>query len=107
MVEDGSGKFLLVFVELVGRAIAAAHAGVVVAARTGIHSGNEHKISGVGNFSVRVAESDLFGLKWSAESFDGLAGEFGEFVEEEDAVVGQRYFAREETEFAADQITKS
>jgi hypothetical protein len=58
----------------------------------GVHGGNEHKACGEGDGGVGAGDGDGAGLEGLAEDFEDATGEFGEFIEEEDAVVGEGDF---------------
>jgi hypothetical protein len=44
--------------------------------------------------SPGAGDSDLGGLEGLAQAVEGLSAKFGKFVQEENAIVGQRHFAR-------------
>lgn len=74
-----------------------------VAAGAGIHGGDEHEARGEGERACGTGDGDEAIFKRLAEDFKGAAGELGEFVEEEDAVVAEGNFAGLDTDAAADQ----
>ncbi len=65
----------------------------VVAAFTGVHGGDELEAAGISGASGGSADRDAAVLEGLAQHFEALAGELGQFVEEEDAAVGQTALA--------------
>src|SRR5208282_1644153 len=80
-------------------------AGTVVAkgARTGIHSGGQHEAGGEGEGHGGAGDGDGAVFERLAQDFEDVAGEFGEFVEKEQAVVGERDFAGAGDNASADE----
>ncbi len=72
------------------------------AAVGGIHGGDEHEFGGEGEGGVGAGDGDGAGFEGLAEDLEDVAGEFGELVEEEDAVVGEGDFAGARDGAAAD-----
>ena len=64
-----------------------------VAAGAGVHGGDEHEVGGVGGFGAGAGDGDFLVFERLAEGFEDRAGEFGDFVEKEDAEVGEGDFA--------------
>ena len=64
-----------------------------IATRAGVHSCNEHKVSGVGSFTFGTREGNLAILEGLAEGLENATRKFGNFVEEENTEVGKRDFA--------------
>ena len=75
----------------------AAHAGlggvVVVAARAGVHGGYEHEACGIFHVALHARDGDFAVFQRLAKHFQHVAAEFGQFVEEQHAVVSQADFA--------------
>ena len=92
-IEERAGEFLLVGVDLVLCAGAFVGGVAEVATRAGIHSGDEHKVGRVGGLGVDAGDGDFLVFERLAKCFENGAGEFGDFVEEEDAEVSERDFA--------------
>ncbi len=65
-----------------------------IAARTGVHGGNEHEIGGVGDVLVGARNGDRTVFEGLAEGFENRAGVFGDFVKEENTVMGKGNFTR-------------
>ena len=92
-VEEGTADALAVFLDE-GRAAAAFAFGVaIVAAGAGVHGGDEHEAGGEGHAADGAGDGDFAVFEGLAHDFEGAAAELGEFVEEEDAVVGHTDFA--------------
>ena len=92
-VEERAGEFLLVGIDLVLRAGAFVGGVAEVAARAGVHSGDKHKVGGVGGFGVDAGDGDFLVFERLAKCFEDGAGKFGDFVEKENAEVSERDFA--------------
>ena len=92
-VEQGAGEFLAVAGDLVGGVGAGAVGVAVVAARAGVHGSNELEGGGVVAFHGGAREGDVAVFEGFAQHFEDAAVEFGQFVQKEDAVVGERDFA--------------
>jgi hypothetical protein len=60
-----------------------------VALRGWVHGGDEHEAGGEPDRAVGTSDGDDVVFEGLAEGFEGVAGELGEFVEEEDAAVGE------------------
>jgi hypothetical protein len=67
-----------------------------------IHRGDEDEVGGEGGWVRGAADGDAAFFKWLAERFEAAAIELRKFVEEEDAVVGERDLARLGNRSAAD-----
>jgi hypothetical protein len=65
---------------------------VILTVQVGVHGGDEHE-RGEGHAAGGAGDGDFAVLKGLAHDFEGAAAELGEFVEEEDAVVGHADFA--------------
>lgn len=65
-----------------------------VAARTRVHGCDEHKVGGIDGFLVGARDGDKLVFERLTESFEDATGELGDFVEKEDAEVGERDFTR-------------
>lgn len=93
-VEKRAGEFFLVAID-VAWVTGALMGGVAeIATGAGIHGGDEHKIGGIGGFLVGARDGDSFVFEWLAEGLKDGTRELGDFVEEENAFVGERNFAR-------------
>lgn len=93
-VEEGAADTLAVFLDE-GRAAAAFAFGIaIVAAGAGVHGSDEHEAGWEGHAAGCARDGDFAVFKGLAHDFEGAAAELGEFVEEEDAVVGHADFAR-------------
>lgn len=75
----------------------------VVAAGAGVHCGDDHHRAGVGKAPADPGDGDLLVFDWLAEHLKGLAGEFGELVKKQNAVVGKRNFTWMRSRAAARQ----
>src|SRR5690606_17885353 len=73
-----------------------------IAALAGVRRGDEEEAAGVADMGIGAGDDDLAGLDRLAQGFEHGAGELGEFVEEEDAVVGEADLARFRAPPAAD-----
>ena len=79
----------------------------VVAAFAGVHGGDELEAAGISGASGGSADRDAAVLEGLAQHFEALAGELGQFVEEEDAAVGQTALAGAELRPAARQRSRT
>src|SRR5207253_2377406 len=59
----------------------------------GVHGGDEHEVGGVGDGALGARDGDYFVFEGLAQDFEDVLAEFGQFVEEEDAPVGEADFA--------------
>ena len=59
----------------------------------GVHGGDEHEAGGEGDGGMGARDGDHAGLEGLAQDFENGTGEFGEFIEEKDAMVGEGDFA--------------
>ncbi len=66
---------------------------VEITAGTGVHCGDEHKIGGVADADVGARDGDFAVFEGLAKGLEDGARVFGDFVEEEDAVMSHRDFA--------------
>ena len=62
----------------------------VIAARAGIHRGNQLEIGWKSNVHCSTGNMDFAALQRLAQGFKGFAVEFGQFVQEQHAFIGQR-----------------
>ena len=76
---------------------------VVVAARAGIHRRHERKVGRILDAVLRPRDHDALLLERLAQHLEDTPSEFGQLVEEQHAVVGQRHLARTRRLSAADQ----
>lgn len=93
-VEDGSRELMAVGLDLIGGAGTGVGRITEMAAGAGIHSGNKHKISGVGGMTAGAGNRDGFVLEGTAKGLKDRAGEFGKLVQEENTMMGERNFTR-------------
>ncbi len=91
-VHDRSRYPLSIGADRMGRTFAAA--GARIASVAGVHRSNQHEVGGIAVGLVDAADSEPSLLQWKAERFEGLPTEFGQFVEEEDSLVGKRDLPR-------------
>jgi hypothetical protein len=87
-----------------GDGVAFADVAVVsqVAAGTRVHGGDEHEVGGERRGCEGAGDGDDAAFEGLTEHFEAAAVELGEFVEKEDAVVGEGDFARGGRGAAAD-----
>ena len=102
-VHERAGNFGDVALDHRSGALAVAGAVVVETAGAGIHGGGEHEAGGEGERHGGAGDADCAVFERLAQDFEDVAGEFGEFVEKEQAVVGERNFAGARDDAAADQ----
>ena len=102
-VEEGAADFGDVALDHGWGAHALARLVVEVAAGAGVHGGGEHEAGGEAEGHGGAGDGDHAVLKGLAENFEDVAGELGEFVEEEEAVVGKGDFAGARDHAAADE----
>ncbi len=76
-------------------------AGAPAAAR--IHRRHQHETRRIGDAVIDARDRDLAGFQRLAQRVENLGGEFRHLVEEQDAVMRQRNFARPRPQAAADQ----
>ena len=106
-VKKWAGEFLLVVLELTGRACASFLVRAKVAARAGIHGGDEHEVGWVGGVITNVAEGYLVVFERLTQCFEGIAVEFWKFIKIEYAKMGERNLARKKLGGAADNSSAS
>ena len=102
-VEHGAGDAALVARRRVGGADALARGVAAVAAGAGVLGGHEGEAGGEGGGRARAADGDRAVLQRLAQHLQHLRAEFGQLVEEEDAVVAERDLARARVGAAAHQ----
>ena len=105
-VEKRSADAVNVSLDGAGSADALLCGVVIVAAWAGIHRRHEHKSCGIvdGIFSARDRDVTVF--ERLAHHFEHLSAEFGEFIEEENTVVGKADFAGHGIRAASDECDK-
>ena len=92
-VEEGTGELFLVVLDL-GHGTGAFVGGVAsVATGAGVHGGDEHKIGWIGGLLAGATDGNPLIFERLAECFENRTGELGDFVEEEDSMVGERNLA--------------
>lgn len=84
---------MAVGLNLVGGAATGAGWIAEMAARTGVHGGDKHKIGWIGGTTLGAGDRDGFALKGPTKCLEDGAGEFREFVKEEDAMMSEGDFA--------------
>ena len=92
-VEEGAADAGEVVFAAAGGFVAFAGGVAEVAAAAGVHGGDELESGGVGDVGAGAGDGGSSAFQGLAEGFEGGTGEFGEFVEEEDAAVGEADFA--------------
>ncbi len=92
-VDEWAGDFGDVFFDLSRRAAAAFLFGSEVAAGAGVHGGDEHELCGEADGAFCAGDGDESVFEGLAYHFEDMAGEFGEFIEEEDAEVREGEFS--------------
>ena len=93
-VEEGAGNALQVLFDLSVVTRTRAQGVAEVAAGAGVHGGDHHELSGVGERRRDAGDGDLTVFERLAEHFEDVPAELGELVEEEDAIVRLRDFTR-------------
>lgn len=102
-LRGGAADFAEVVLNLAGGAVAF-FAGVgEVTAGTGVEGADEHELGGEGDGHFGAGDVDAAVFHGLAEDFECAALELGEFVEEEDAVVGEADFSGLGNGAAADE----
>ena len=86
-VKERAREFVLVAGDLVWCAAASAFGVSEVAAGAGVHGSDELEACGVLGALGGSDDGDLTGFEWFTQGFECVAGVFGEFVQEEDAVM--------------------
>ena len=99
-VEQGAGKFGKIFVVHLRPAACGAFG---VAAEGGVHRGDEHESGGEFDRAVDAGDGDLAAFEGLAEHLQNISAELGEFVEEENSVVGHRAFTGSRDGSATDE----
>jgi hypothetical protein len=79
----------------------------VPAARAGVGGGDEQERGGEPERTVDAIDGDAALFERLAQALDGGARELGEFVEEQDAVVGERDPARRRFEIMVEPSTSA
>ena len=92
-IQEGSGDFALVAFDLIEATGTGMLGVVIVAAGTGIHRGDKHKIRRILDGPRDTRDIDDLVFDGLSEDFEGLSRELGEFIEEEDAFVCQTHFS--------------
>ena len=82
-----------------------AFAGLVVevAARAGVHGGGQHEASRKAEAHGRPGDRDGVVFEGLTHHFEDVPGELGQFIEEEEAIVGKGDFAGPGHDAAADE----
>src|SRR5450631_4493117 len=102
-VEQWPGDFADVALDHGRRTHALARLVIKISARTRIHSRGEHEAGGEGKAHSGAGDGDDAVFEWLAEDFENVAGELGEFVQEEQTVVGEGDFAGARDHATADE----
>src|SRR3546814_6524671 len=92
-VKQGTGYPVQVFLYGSRRAVASSRRMVIVAAGTGIHGGYQHKTCRVIYSVFCAGYPDPSFFQRLSQHFQHGAPDFGEFVQEQNTVVCQGYFA--------------
>ena len=82
-----------IFLDLQRRAFAGSLGVAQVSARTGIHGGDEHDLGRKGDDRMDSADGDVAVLQRLTDGLEDVAGELGEFVKKQDAVMGEAELA--------------
>ena len=82
---------------------AAAAFGGHLAVGRGVHCGDEHELRRERHRARRAADGDVAVLERLTHGFQNAAAEFGQFVQKQNAVMGQRNFAGRGVDVAAEQ----
>ena len=93
-VEERSGQFRPVVLDLQRRAPAFMVGIGEIAAGAGVHGRGEHETRGIGQGNLGPADRHKTVFQRLAQDLDDVLVEFGQFVEKEHAVVGERNLAR-------------
>lgn len=88
-VHQGAGDAADVIVAAGGGAGAGAGGIGEIAAAAGIGGGDQEEAAGIGDVRVGAGDHDFAGFDGLAQGFEHGAGEFGQFVEKKDAVMGE------------------
>ncbi len=102
-VQKWAGDFAHIPLDLDGGAFAAADVRAVIAAGAGVHGGDHNEVGGKPQRALGAGDGDGAFFEGLADHFEDVALELGEFVEEEDAVMGQAEFAGARVRAAADE----
>jgi hypothetical protein len=92
-VHQRAADFALVVFAAAGGAAAGAGGVEQIAAAAGVHGGDQLETGGVGDVGGGAGHGGAAGFEGLAQGFEGGAGEFGEFIKEEDAAMGEGNFA--------------
>jgi len=76
---------------------------VVIAARTGIHSSNEHKVRRKGDATLCTTDGNYLVLQGLTQHLEVGLSELRKLIEKEHATMAQAYLARPGPSPAADQ----
>lgn len=87
-IQEGTREFALIAGDLIGGAAAGALGVAKVAARTGVHGGDELKTSRELSPLCCPDDGDVACLQRLSQSFQRIAGKFRQFIEKKNAVVG-------------------
>src|SRR5437868_3555534 len=93
-VQERAGDALAITLNHDGTTTAFAFQVAEVTARTRIHRGDEHEFRGKSNAARGAGDSNLAILERLPHDFEGGTLELREFIEKEDAVMGQADFTR-------------
>ncbi len=92
-VQQRAAELALVARHLVGRAAASPLARPEEAAGARVHGGNQLKPGGKLGPLRRAGDGDVAGFERLAQGLQRRTGEFGQFVQKQHALVGERDFA--------------
>ena len=104
-VEQGSRQAALIkrHAFVIGRAFAGKAGFVGQSATAGIHGGHQLETRRIGNAVIGAGDDDFTRFQRLAQAVEHLRLEFRQFVEKQNAVMGQRGFTRFGPQAAADQ----
>jgi hypothetical protein len=72
-------------------------------ASAGVHGGDKHEACRISDAVIGARDGDFAGFQRLAQRVENLGGKLRHLVEEQHAVMRQRYFARPRAQAAADQ----
>ena len=93
-VKQRAGDAVEVAADILRGAAAFLRLAAIKSARAGVHAGNHHEAGLVLRLIVDARHTDDAVLQRLAQRFQGVAAELRQFIQEQHAVVRQRYFTR-------------
>ena len=101
-IKHGAGDFRLVIGNATRRLVAGERSIVHMPAAAGVHGGDQLEFGRKGHVVIGAADERTARLERLAQGFERLPLEFGQLVEEQHAVMRERYFPRLRAHAAAD-----